>query len=134
MQVDVQAPCEVGHGRVNPFLVFLVDDVVAVEVFPTDAAKAGAVLCGVVVDLFLALEHAVIDITYLRTHGMAYDALHAVAAECAVGGDGLGQFGHLIPIGADVAGDVVLEVADVAAVAHVELHTFVHHLAGVDPL
>ena len=134
LQVDVQAPGEVGHGAVDPFLVLLVDNSVLVEVLPADAAEAGTVLGGVVVYLVLTLEDAVIDVADLCAKGMTDNALYAVATKGATCGDGLGQLGHFVAIGTDVARQVVAEVAHAATIADVELHTFVLHLAGVDPL
>ena len=87
-----------------------------------------------VVNLLLALEDAVELIAYLSTYGMTYDALHAVTAERAAGGNRLRQFQHLVAVGTDVSGDVVVNLAQRAAVADVELDTLVQHLAGIDPL
>ena len=134
LQIDIQAPGEIGHGRVDPLLILLVDDTVLVEVLPADAAEACSVLGGVVVDFVLALEDAVVDVAYLCAHGMTYDALDAVAAEGAVGSESLGQLGNLVAIGADIAGEVVAEVANLAAITDVELDALVLHLASVDPL
>ena len=115
-------------------MVFLVDNVVAIEIFPSDTTEAGAILDSMVVDFLLTLENAVIDETNLCAKGMADDTLYAVAAKVSTGGDGLWQPRNLVTVGADVAGDVVLEVAHLAPVAYVQLDAFVFHLAGIDPL
>ena len=85
-----------------------------------------------VVHFFLVLEDAVEDVAYLCAHGMAHDALYAVAAVGAAGSDGLRQLGHLVAVGADVSCQVVLEVALLAAIAQGELNTAVEYLTGID--
>ena len=134
LEVDVQAPSEIGHRVVYPLLVFFIDDSIAVDVFPTDAAQSSAVLSGMVVYLFLTLENSVIDITDLCSHRMADYALHTVAAKCAASSDGLRQFGHLVAVGSDVTCKVILEVTNVSTITHVELNAFVDHLTCVNPL
>ena len=87
-----------------------------------------------VVHLVLALEDAVEDVAHVGVDGVTHDALYAAAAEGAFRGDGLRQFGHLVAVGADVAGNVEAEVADVATIAQVELKASVLYLTGIDPL
>ena len=61
-------------------------------------------------------------------------ALYAITTESTVGSDGLRQFGHLVTIGAKVAREVVLEIADMPAITYIQLNTLVLYLTGIDPL
>ena len=65
---------------------------------------------------------------------MSHDALNTVAAECSLGGDGLGKLGDSVAVSADISGKVILEVTNLSTVSHIEFQTLVVHLAGVDPL
>ena len=115
-------------------MVFLVDYAISVEVLPANASQSGTILRGVVVYLILALEDTVIDVAHLCSERMSHHTLHAIAAESALGSDGFWQFGHLVAVGADVAGDVILECTNLAAIASIELYTLVFHLTSIDPL
>ena len=65
---------------------------------------------------------------------MTYHALYAITTESTVGSDGLRQFGHLVTIGAKVAREVVLEIADMPAITYIQLNTLVLYLTGIDPI
>ena len=88
-----------------------------------------------VVYLLLALEDAVGFIAYQRTHGMSHNTQFAVSAEGTLGSNGLGQFGNLVDVAADVGVDVPRQTElGLVAVAGCEFPTYVLHLAGIDPL
>ena len=65
LQVDVQTPGKVRRRVIDPVLVFLRDTTVAVQVLVAYASKSCTLLYGMVVDLFLALENAVVDVAHL---------------------------------------------------------------------
>lgn len=66
---------------------------------------------------------------------MSDNAFHTITAEGTIGCDGSRELGNLITIGANITGDVVFQSpASVLPVTEVELHTFVFHLTGIDPL
>ena len=134
-KIDIEAVGEVRCRVVNPVLVSLRDDVVAIEVLPAHTSQCRTVLSCVIVYFVLALEDAVGDIPYLRSHRMTDNALHAVAAECTVGSDRCREGRNLVAVGADVARNVIMESAGGRLpVACIELNATVFHLAGINPL
>ena len=88
-----------------------------------------------VVDIFLALEDAVCDISHLRTHGVAYNGLHAVTAECTFSSYGLRQSGNLVVIMGDIGRDIVFEARfGLVAITKAQFYTHVVHCSGIHPL
>ena len=106
MQIDVQTPCEGWCRIIDPILILLSDTTIAIQILIADAAKSGAFLYSMIVDLFLTLEDTVVDVTYLREHRMANNAFHTIATILTVGGYSLRQFGNLVDIFADVSTDI----------------------------
>ena len=106
MQVDIQAPREIGRRIKDPVAVGLSDVAVTIQILIAQTSQSGTFLYGVIVNLLLTLKNAVGNIAHFCIHRMTDNAFHTITTECAISGNCLRQLGYLVPVGADVAIDV----------------------------
>ena len=135
LQVDVETISEVRHRIVNPSLVKLSNLTIMVEVSPAHTSKTSTFLSGMVIDFFLALEDTIAYISYLCTHRMTDNTLHAITTKGTISCYSSRQRCNFVAIRRDIGCDVILQTeVGLVAITDIELETAVLHLACINPL